>query len=700
MFTDPERLNPTLSVSNDTDSELAQVNRLLNSILNNDYREISAILSSKPCLVHARNVEHPHEPLVAFAARTSATNCVGTLLDSGAEIDGAIDASISPLHAAIWAEQLQTIEFLLARGANIHALDRWGHSYLDWACWTGNPEIIKPIHRCISMGLLASVSSGNTQEARRVLASESNSVNATFRTGLAAPHLLFIFPKSPFERVNHLNINRATLDTKVELLALLVKHGVNLNSVDSLWCRQTPLHLAMSLKETEIATLLVHYGADTTIPDVYGRPPIEDPRDESKPATSPLTFEFASNERSLRLQVVRTLKGNRLFRCSSLGGNQSLVVKKFRSNPNQHDVVSRPRWQLDYQAAGDWTRKYKANAQYWNPAHEFHDDCAGYLFMNELPNVRAFVPSVYGIDREEGAIAIEDLGEHPTVQDILLNGSEAAARQALRMLAILLADINGASMGHESQYYSIRDKFGPRPYRSRHGNWCEIGGCIGISDGLAARLSSIESSLKAVGLSMSKEFESEFTELAAVLRHPGNWLAYVHDTYPANYLIIDQAIRAVDFGACGYQHASINCACARMYFPFGSCVNRIPDDVVIDFESSYRSRLTKYTDIVANDADFYKAIACGCAYVLITCDDWSVELGFVDDREEELCTRRQRALTHFRSFIAIAESSGYLLAMARTARNYLDRLLQLWGGVDPLPLYPAFRQGNGIVDQV
>src|SRR5262249_17518841 len=138
-------------------------------------------------------------------------------------------------------------------------------------------------------------------------------------------------------------------------------------------------------------------------------------------------------------------------------------------------------------------------------------------------------------------------------------------------------------------------------------------------------------------------------DLAAViaeLTDPGPFLAYTHgDPCPDNDLLVDGALKLVDFEFGAYRHALIDGVYGRICFPTCWCVNRLPSSVAQEMEAAYRTALSQSCPAAADDRAFAHGIVAACVYwALRTCQFAPLTILLDRDADWGIATMRQRVL--------------------------------------------------------
>ncbi|XRB09682.1 potassium channel skor [Pycnococcus provasolii] len=193
--------------------------------INNKFEQIVDILAKNGASVAYAD---PSGPLCTAAAESDLDG-LGTLLDNGVNPDAADYDDRCALHLASSNGNLQVVEYLLRRGANVNARDRW----------TGSPllDAITHGHEICAKLLYANGGKMNMDEAANRLCS-------------------------------------AASEGDLEVLRLLVENGVPVDEGD--YDQRCALHLAAAEGQLLAVNFLISNGAQVNVKDRWGGTPLED----------------------------------------------------------------------------------------------------------------------------------------------------------------------------------------------------------------------------------------------------------------------------------------------------------------------------------------------------------------------------------------------------------------------------------------
>jgi len=150
-----------------------------------DAEQARALVAAQPEVVRSPR------PLLSAAEHGNAP-AVALLLELGAAVGAAGHEGITPLHRAVQSGSLDTVERLLAAGADVDVRERrWGGTPLSWAVVLGQPRIADRLAP-ISRDIRALASQARLDRLAAVLDAEPERVNQVLPGD--APTVLFCLP--------------------------------------------------------------------------------------------------------------------------------------------------------------------------------------------------------------------------------------------------------------------------------------------------------------------------------------------------------------------------------------------------------------------------------------------------------------------------------------------------------------------------
>jgi hypothetical protein len=111
-------------------------------------------------------------------------------------------------------------------------------------------------------------------------------------------------------------------------------------------------------------------------------------------------------------------------------------------------------------------------------------------------------------------------------------------------------------------------------------------------------------------------------------------------------------------------------------------------------ETVYRAELVKGCSQAQEDRIFERALVEACGFWLLNTLSRHLDRALEADHTWGIATMRQRLLARLEAFVDVAEEFDQLPGLRGIAGRVLQELGKLWPETDPLPLYPAFRDGS------
>ena len=327
----------------------------------------------------------------------------------------------------------------------------------------------------------------------------------------------------------------------------------------------------------------------------------------------------------------------------------------------------------------------------------FFDEWAGLRFAGEAIGDEPVAPRLYGGDAARRVLALEDLGLVDDVEAALLGDDPAPAEAALASFWSTLGRLHARTCGRQAHFAAVRAALGlPEQPRDTSGYTVLGPPLVEAPDPPYGWLAPALDTAAALGGAPARGIADELEALRAALLDPGPFLAYTHgDPCLGNALSVGSGVRLIDFEVGAPRHALVDGVCGRMLFPTESTVYRLPPTVLHRMEAAYRAALATGCLAAADDAQYARAIAVGCAFwALVVCRWYDLPGLLREDRVWGTATLRQRALLRLDAAAQVAEA-GDFPALGATFAAIAARLRALWPPeVDELALYPAFRYSS------
>ncbi len=319
-----------------------------------------------------------------------------------------------------------------------------------------------------------------------------------------------------------------------------------------------------------------------------------------------------------------------------------------------------------------------------SPALPFFRDWLGVQFLHRVSGEPFVGPRFYGGDRAHGVFVMEDLGDGGSLANLLLGSDPERATEGLLALASTLGRMHADSIGREAVFQELCSALGLTPEQVAVQNRRES----------TAAVQKLQDWCGLIGVQPASGLEADMEAISACLQSPDPFRAYTHgDPCPDNNRLTPDGLRLFDFEHGGFRHALIDGMYGRLPFPTCWCANRLPVFLPSQMEAAYRAELATACPEANEDAVFYREATAICAHWLLTTLDWHFENTLKEDEKWGVSSLRQRFVLRLQNFADTSEEWGHLRAFGHTAREMAVRLEALWGeSVEPMPLYPAFRQ--------
>ena len=321
-----------------------------------------------------------------------------------------------------------------------------------------------------------------------------------------------------------------------------------------------------------------------------------------------------------------------------------------------------------------------ADSTSWDTSRFFLDWVGAEFLSDVLPVPRS--PRFHGGDATAGFFVLEDLGEHHSLVEPLLEQDASSAERALLSFSALLGSVHAGTVGHSASFQELLRRVNPHS-----------GTSAPALVGLAECVQPLQVHFEGLGVRVDAAFTREVHDVIASVESPGPFLSYVHgDPCPDNTFRNGRQLRLIDFEFGGLGHALTDAAYGRMLFPSCWCANRVPRDVIARMERAYRAELVKGCIAAQEDKVFESALTDTCGFWLLSSLSRSLANAIEADRTWGIATIRQRVLARLEAFISTAEEFDRRPALRDVATRLLDTLRKAWPDTPPLPLYPSFQR--------
>jgi hypothetical protein len=285
-------------------------------------------------------------------------------------------------------------------------------------------------------------------------------------------------------------------------------------------------------------------------------------------------------------------------------------------------------------------------------------------------------PRLLGTDGDTPLLVMEDLGEAPTLADVLLGEDPKAAADGLLIWARTLGSLAAESVPRRAELARLWARYSRDTKPWENTRW--------IAAGAAALLDS----LAAEGIPAPRGLAEELAGLGQDLHE--EYAAFTPgDTCLDNNLLTPQGLRLIDFEHSGFAPVFLTAAYCRMPFPSCWCVFRLPAGLAIEIEEALREQVVPVYPALAEDAVWETGMRRAVAAWTLEVTAWLLPRT-KEDRPMHLSrpspTPRQVMRSRWEAAAALTEFP----ALAETMRLLLRQVAAGWDA-PPLPEYPAFR---------
>ncbi|WP_066934709.1 phosphotransferase [Microtetraspora fusca] len=292
-------------------------------------------------------------------------------------------------------------------------------------------------------------------------------------------------------------------------------------------------------------------------------------------------------------------------------------------------------------------------------------------------SLRLAGPELIAVDAAVPLLVLEDLGDAPTLADLLLGDDPKAAATGLLAWARGLGRLAAGSVPKRADLARLRARYDKGVPSWEDEPWIERN----FADLLAL--------LDQTSVAVPKGLAGELAEIGAV---GAEYLAFTPgDTCPDNNLLTQDGLRLIDFEAACFQSVFLTAAYCRMPFSTCWCVFRLPTGLAEGIERAFRAEVVNAYPELAGDAVWQagvrRAIVVWTVDATVALLPRTLEDGPLHPTRRPVPTRRQ-LLEHRWGMASTLEEFP---ALAATMRTLLRDVARGWE-TPPLQGYPAFSE--------
>ena len=287
------------------------------------------------------------------------------------------------------------------------------------------------------------------------------------------------------------------------------------------------------------------------------------------------------------------------------------------------------------------------------------NEWAALSYLDRLRITPRVSPSLISADHDIGVLAMEDLGDTPSLVEVLHAADPDTAADACVAHSRTLARLHRATIGHDIAFHLERDALGP-------------GGRHALYQDYAAQIERFRTGCDASNVDWRTSDRDLHDVLSSMEAPAPGFHGMLHgDVGPGNEKVIGADVVLIDFEVAGFGHVLREAVAARLVFTEGDNAAVLPPQVVAAMEAAYR------TEFGVGVEDWRRDYALCAGFHTIAEVGWDVMSGAVGWRTAYRC----------RAFADITEESGQLGSLGDTMRELARSMPPC---AEP-PSYPAFR---------
>ena len=306
-------------------------------------------------------------------------------------------------------------------------------------------------------------------------------------------------------------------------------------------------------------------------------------------------------------------------------------------------------------------------------------------------------PRLLAADAVARLIVMTDLGDAPSLADLLLGESAAAAESAMLSWALACGQLAVRTAGRQRELASLRAAHScssapASPAADRESeSESESESAAGW---LERRIRSVPDALGALALPLPDGLGADLDAIAAILR-PGHFEVFSPgDICPDNNLVTAAGIRFIDYESAEFHSVFLDAAYLRMPFSTCWCVFRLPDELAAAAEAAYRAEVSQAFPELASDGVWRPGVRLAMAAWTLHAMTYLLEASMIADRpmhdhRTPVPTARQLLRYRWQRLREELSPTRELPAITALMASLLHAT-RAWHAPD-LPPYPAFR---------
>jgi len=316
----------------------------------------------------------------------------------------------------------------------------------------------------------------------------------------------------------------------------------------------------------------------------------------------------------------------------------------------------------------------------------------GQMMRNEIEALRfltmhdlALGPRLIAADAACGVAIMEDLGDGPSLEDLLFGGDRRAAVEGLVAFGTALGQLHAATAGRAEAFLAAQCRQG-----STQSAW-EPAGAFGIS--FSSSWKKVQSSVETYPeLPQALDLEHDIHAMLKALAPAEPYLAMTNgDPCPGNTRFTSGAIRFLDFEQATFHHALLDLTALHLPFPACPCWSVLPDEAAAPAIHAWRTAFARYHPGALDDDEYLPGVAAAClAWAILRLGPLS-RLDGADERQPVGFSKRAQRLATIDAAVRVARRADTLTALTDWLAALSRALRERWSdGPLTLTICPAF----------
>jgi hypothetical protein len=299
-------------------------------------------------------------------------------------------------------------------------------------------------------------------------------------------------------------------------------------------------------------------------------------------------------------------------------------------------------------------------------------------------------PDLLAADAAARLIVMTDLGDAPSLADLLLGGTAGQARAALLDWAQACGQLAARTAGRRRELAHLRASYpAAGPAGQAAGNSAD--------HWLQRRLQEVPGLLAGLGMPVPAGLAEDLDAIAGLVRPGGTEVFSPGDICPDNNLVTTAGVRFLDYESAEFHSVFLDAAYLRMPFSSCWCVFQLPPELASAAEVAYRAEVSHAFPELADDQSWQAGIRLAMAAWTLHAMTYLLDRSIAADAPmhtdvRPVPTARQLLRYRWRRLSDELRPAGELPAVTALADSLLAST-EDWQ-VPDLPVYPALRQAD------